>query len=123
MRIPEDIVAQTRVVILSSRSIFAEGVAARLRHHLNTDEIRVVDAQQPDAMQSLIALQPTQVILEAADETVARHCPLESLLSALPDLRVIRLDPQQEYIQVVTSQQRTIGQISDLMDVIQTQAK
>ena len=115
--------AQTQVVILSSRSIFAEGVAARLRHHLSADEITVVDALLPDAMQSLIALRPGQVILEAADETVARHCPLETMLSALPDLRVIRLDPQQESIQVVTSQQRTIGQIRDLIDFIQTQAK
>lgn len=115
--------AQTRVVILSGRSIFAEGVAARLRQNLLNDEIQVIDAQQPDAIQRLIAYRPRQVILEATDETVARHCPLESLLSALPDLRVIRLDPQQESIQVVTSQQHSIGHIRDLMDVIQTQAK
>jgi hypothetical protein len=107
-----------RVVILSSQSIFAEGVAASLQQKLATESLFIVDAHQPDALEQVLAKRPTCVILEATDAEVAKCCPLTELLDALPSLAIIRLDPEQDRIQVVTSQQHRAIHMSDLVEVI-----
>ena len=114
--------AQTRVVICSSRSLFGEGIASRLRQHLGAHELQIVDARQTDALARVIAARPSAVILDATDEEVARRCPLSDLLSALPSLTVIRLDPQQKQVQVVTSEQRAANEASDLIDILNSAA-
>lgn len=113
---------QTRVVLLTSRSIFAEGVASRLRRALAEHELQTVDARQPEALELVVSAQPHVVILDGTDPEVTQHCPLGTLLSALPSLTVIRLDPEHDVIQVVTSQQRDAGQVQDLLAVIGSQA-
>jgi hypothetical protein len=110
--------AGARVVILSGRSLFVEGVANRLRQHLTEQDVHTVDARQADALAQVLAIQPTSVILDATDADVTQHCPLDELLNALPRLRLIRLDPQQDQMQVVTSQQRPVGRVSELIEVI-----
>ncbi len=112
--------AQPRVVILSSRSLFAEGVAARLRRSLAQDELLTIDARQDDALGQVVAARPVAVVLDATDPDVTRHCPLGALLTALPSLKIIRLDPEQDQIQVVTSEQREAGHMQDLIEVIQS---
>ena len=112
--------AGPRVVILSSRSLFVEGVASRLKQHLPEENVQVVDARQSDALEQVVAAQPTSVILDATDADVTKNCPLSKLLNALPLLKVIRLDPQQNKIQVVISEQRSVDQVSDLIEVIQS---
>ena len=113
---------QAKIVVLSSRSLFAEGVAARLRQFLGETEPSLIDARQPNALQDVIAAAPTAVILDAGDEEISRLAPLSVLLTALPALRIIRLDVQREEIQVITSQRREIAQARDLIDILDTQA-
>lgn len=107
------------VVILSGHSLFAEGVASRLRQHLGQLELQVVDARQPDAMAQIDAVQPSAVILDATDPEITHLCLLSRLQLALPGLKVIYLDPQQEQIQVVTSERRTVEQVRDLIEAIE----
>lgn len=109
---------QAKIVVLSSRSLLAEGVAARLRQFLGEAELSLIDARQPGALQDVIAAAPTAVILDAGDEEVSRLAPLGVLLTALPALRIVRLDAQREEIQVVTSQRREIAQARDLIDIL-----
>ena len=111
-----------RVVILSSRSIFAEGVASRLRQHLETQDIDVIDVRQPTALDQVIDDQPSTVILDASDPEVANGDWLDTLLSALPKLQVVCLDPLQDRMQVVTSRQRPVGQVDELIDIIKKTA-
>lgn len=111
-------VAGPRVVILSSRSLFGEGVATRLRQHLAESDVQTVDARQPDVLSRVIAVQPTVVILDATDVEAAQACSVGDLLKALPSLKLIRLDPQQKQVQVVTSEQRVVDEVRDLIDVI-----
>ncbi len=108
----------SRVVILSSRSLFVEGIASRLKQQMAL-ELLTVDSRQDDALAQVIAARPTAVILDATDPDVTRHCPLSKLLSAMPSLKVIRLDPQQEQVQVVSSEQRPVGEVRDLIEVIE----
>lgn len=109
---------RTPVVILSSRSIFAEGVASQLRQHLDELSIEVVDIREPDALERVVATQPAAVILDASDAALSNCDWLNQLLNTLPKLKLLRLDPLQDQMQVVTSEHRHMGQVQELMDII-----
>jgi hypothetical protein len=115
-------VSQIRVVILSSRSIFAEGVASRLRQHLETQAIDVIDVRLPTALERIVANPPSTVILDASDPEVATGDWLDTLLTAMLKLQVVCLDPLQDRMQVVTSRQRPVGQVDELVDLIKKNA-
>jgi DNA-binding NarL/FixJ family response regulator len=110
--------ARRRVAILSGHSLFTEGVASRLRQHSEEIDLHTIDARQSSALSDMIALQPSTIILDATDPEVEQLCPLNRVLEALPSLKVIRLDPQQDHIQVVTSEQRIAADISELISLI-----
>lgn len=112
-----------QVVILSTRSLFVEGVASRLRQHLPEQAMQVVDARRQDALAQVVAAHPASVIVDAADPEATHHCSLSDLFNAMPLLTVIRLDPQHEQIQVVTSQKRQVDRVHDLVTVIQAAIK
>jgi DNA-binding NarL/FixJ family response regulator len=111
-------VAPIRVVIWSSRTLFAEGIAQRLRQSPELLELHLVDAQPTDALEQVVSAEPSMVLLDATDEETTRQCPLHQLFSALPSLTVVYLDPQQQRMQVVTSAQRSITAFKDLIEVI-----
>jgi DNA-binding NarL/FixJ family response regulator len=106
-------------VILSGHSLFTEGVAARLRKHEDILDLRMVDADRSDALQQVVSAQPSAVILDAGDPQVTRHCPLGQLFQVLPAVRVVRLDPERDQIQLLTGEQRLAADIADLLNVIQ----
>jgi DNA-binding NarL/FixJ family response regulator len=107
---------------LSSRSIFAEGLASRLRQHLEAQDIDVIDIRQETALARVIDDQPATVILDVSDPEVANGDWLDTLLSALPKLQVVCLDPLQDRMQVVTSRHGPVGQVDELIDLIQKNA-
>jgi DNA-binding NarL/FixJ family response regulator len=108
----------SRVVVLSSHSIFAEGVAARLKTELDEQSLTVVDTLQVDALKHVLALRPSCVILDAGDAGADQPGTLGALLTALPTVVIIRLSPQDDQAQVVTSEQRPLNQVQDLVQVI-----
>ncbi|MCC7360065.1 MAG: hypothetical protein IT317_11340 [Anaerolineales bacterium] len=105
-------------MILSGRSLFAEGMATRLGQFLRPDELTRVDARDPHALQAVIAAQPAAVLLEAGDETVTQLDPLPGLLAALPTLRIVQLDARGHDVQVITSARRTVDQAQDLIAIL-----
>jgi hypothetical protein len=108
------------IVILSSGSVFAESIASRLRQQLAASNLHTINSRQADTLQQVIAAQPVLVIAEKADNRLEQVCPLNSLLAAFPKLTVIRLDAQQERMQVVTSEHRSSSGMSGLMTAIQS---
>ena len=110
---------RTRVVILSGYSLFAEGVASRLKKHLDRLDLQVVDINEVDVLSKVVSLKPATVILDAMDQERSELLPLCQLLKILPGVTVIRLDPQQSLVQVVTSEERMLGEVKDLIDVIE----
>ena len=110
---------RTRVVILSGHSLFAEGVASRLKKHLDRLDLQVVDINEEDVLSKVVSLKPATVILDALDKERSQLLPLSQLLRSLPGVTVIRLDPQQTKVQVVTSEERMLGEVKDLIDVIE----
>ena len=107
------------VVILSSHLLFAEGVANRLRQHLHQIPLEIVDPRQPNARTKIISTRPTIVVLDVTDTEVAQFCSLSQLLLWLPESKIIRLDPQKEQIQVLTSQEFPAVEVHDLVEVIE----
>ncbi len=110
--------AVARVVILSSKSLFAEGVASLLREQLDQIELEVISPRESDVFDQINSTAPTALILDTTDLEVDQYCPLTTLLEKLPTVKIVRLDPRFEKIQVVTSEQKLAGEVSDLIDVI-----
>lgn len=109
-------------VILSSQSLFAEGMATRLSQMLGADELLTIDAHQPHALEAVIAAQPAAVLLDAGDEVVNRLRPLSVLLTALPTLRIIQFDPRGHQVQVITSACHRVDQAQDLITLLKAAA-
>lgn len=110
-------VAQIRVVILSGRSLFTEGLASRLRQLAEQFIVHQIDSRQADALDRVIAAQPSTVILDVTDEDFDRSW-IGAMVDALPSVKIIRVDPEQQNIQVVTSERRQAGDVSHLIDLI-----
>lgn len=110
---------RTRVVILSGYSLFAEGVASRLKKHIDRIDLQVVDINEADVLSKVVSLNPTTVILDAMDSEISNQIPLSELLKELPEVTIIRLDPQQARVQAVTSKEHMLGEVKDLIDVIE----
>jgi len=70
-------------------------------------------------MAQIVNARPTVVLLDGSDPEVTRLFSLSKLLRSFPWLnKVIRLDPQQGQIQVVTSEQRPVVEVRDLIEAI-----
>jgi DNA-binding NarL/FixJ family response regulator len=111
---------RTKVVILSGHSLFVEGVASRLSRHLDHLDLHVIDADSEATLAKIISLEPAAVILDTTDPVINQYCPLGDLLKALPQVTVIRLDPQQAQVQVVTSKEHALQEVDELIAVIET---
>jgi hypothetical protein len=107
-----------RIVILSARSLFADGIASKLRQVEHDLEMNVMDPRQPGALERIVSAQPSVIIMDGTDSELAEHVPLGQLVASLPTVRVIWLNPQQELVQLVTSEQRIATDVSDLIEMI-----
>jgi len=106
------------IVILSARSLFADGVASQLRQAAQDLELTVLDPKQPEAIDQIVDAQPSVIIMDGGDSELARLCPLSNLVSMLPTVKIIWLKPQQDVVQLVTSEQRIATQVNDLIEMI-----
>jgi DNA-binding NarL/FixJ family response regulator len=111
-------VSQTRVVVLTAHSMFTEGIATRLGQYLDQIEVQMVDSRDSDCLVRIREAQPAVIVLEANDENVERSCPLDDILAAAPEVKVIRLDPDLDRIHVVTSELRTVAGPADLIGML-----
>jgi hypothetical protein len=107
-----------RVIVLSGRSLFAEGTASSLRRSTESLQVAVIDPREPQVLERIAELAPSIVILDSRDATLVEHCEVTALLDVLPDLRIIRLDPKNEQIQIVTGEHRKAASIDELIELI-----
>ena len=109
---------KVRVVVLSSHSLYGEGILTCLKAYQNALELLVIDAEHTDALDQIIAIQPSAVILDAGDHDVAVQCPLGRLLWELPDVRIIHLDTINKGFQLVTSEQHEAEEVQELLAIL-----
>ena len=108
-----------RLIILSNHSLFAEGVASRLRQYPERVDVRFVDPQQADYLEQIKEIRPSAVIVDAADTDSTQCCLLCDLLIALVNVTVIRLEIQHQDIQIVTSSQHPLTEAKDIIDIVE----
>ncbi len=65
-----------------------------------------------------MSTKPAYVILDATDHGVERSCSMSTLLSTLTALTVLRLDPEHDHMQVLTSKQQAVRQVRDLVELL-----
>jgi len=107
------------IVILSSHSLFADGVASRLREYPQRIDVRFVDPQQPDYIEQINAIQPAAIVIDAANGESPQCCPLCNLLVSFSNLTIFYLEAQQNDIQIVTSVRHSLNEIRDLIDIVE----
>lgn len=108
-----------RVVVLFHRSLFADGIASRLREHADLVEALTVDAGLPDAADQLRAAGPAIVVFDATDAGALEKMPVSRLLDLLPNARVLRIDPDSDHVRVFSSVARRAKSIGELIAVMQ----
>ncbi len=107
-----------RLIILSNHTLFAEGVASRLRQYPERVDVSFVDPQQADYLEQIKKKYPSAVIMDATDTDSSQCCLLCDLLSALENVTIVRLDVQQKDIRVITSMQHRFNEVRDILDII-----
>ena len=110
--------SEKRLIILSGQSLFAEATANRLRQLGDDIHILVLDPGLPDFLKQVQRSMPSLIIMDARDPDLAMLCPLGELLTAVPGAKVVMLDSQQSFIQVITSEHRQAAEARDLIDLI-----
>jgi DNA-binding NarL/FixJ family response regulator len=110
---------RTQVVILSDQSLFVEGVASRLQQYPAQLEVHIIDPRESGAMEAISEQLPSAVIMDATDPETDVFCPLCRLLLRLPELKIIRLDPQLDQVQIVTSKCLEAVEVHDLVGMIE----
>ena len=111
-------VSINRVVILSSQSLFTEGVLSRLKDFRDELDLHVVDAKNDDVLPKIVALAPSAVIIDTTDQIAASSCPLGDLIAQLPSLKIIQLDPGEKGFQLVTCEIHEAKEVHDLVALI-----
>jgi hypothetical protein len=102
-----DVVPRTRVLVLTAHSLFTEGVANRLGQESERIDLHVVDSSDADAVSKMMEDAPA---VECAS-------PLVELLGKR-EVKVIRLDPGRDEVQVVTSERRSLEDPKDLLGLV-----
>ncbi|MGA9193314.1 MAG: hypothetical protein WBZ24_16430 [Anaerolineales bacterium] len=108
---------RTRVLVLTTHSLFTEGVANRLGQQSDRIDLVVVDSRDAAALSRVLEDAPAVVVFEARDENVECVSPLVELLGNR-EVRVIRLDPGRDEVQVVTSQRHNLEDPKDLIGLV-----
>ncbi len=106
------------VVILSNHSLFAEGIARRLQQFPQQIEVCLVNPFDADAAARIHQCAPSAVITDAHDPEALQLCSLSELMFSNPALKILRLNSQQDTIQVVSSENLPVGKIEDLVDIL-----
>jgi len=108
---------RTCVVILSGHSLFAEGIASRLKQHTETVDVIFVDPVRDAYLERIRELQSSTVFVDALDAKTTQCCLLCELLIAFPNITLVRLTVDQKDVQVIASREQHFDDVQDLIDI------
>ena len=104
-----------KVLILTGRSLFTEGVISKLRNSPFKGKIEVVDMGQADPLQAIIKAHPDFLVLDETDPEFSSQLRT-ALFAAIPHLRVIFLDPKTTQLRLIQWDEYDNSQIWDLLN-------
>ncbi len=108
------------IVVLSHKSLFADGIVSQLRTRAGTVEVETVDAGIPEALERVQAVKPQIILLDLNEADVFRHCPVTEILRARPEVKVLQLDPNSDDIVIYSAARQRARGMSELVEVMQT---
>jgi DNA-binding NarL/FixJ family response regulator len=107
------------VVVLFHHSLFASGIASRLRERTDLFDVQTLDASLTDVTLQLRIARPAIVIIDAVDTSVSEIIPILKLFEILPDAKVLQLDYNRDRVQIFSSEQRRTHETGELISVMQ----
>jgi len=107
-----------RVVIVAGHSLFADGTAKRLGQYPEQVEVLRLNPAEGDLLERVIAARPSVIIMDSRDPEIGHALSLRDVLSSLPSIQFLLLDPKKAQIQVVSSQTREPVEVEDLIELI-----
>lgn len=111
-----------RVVIVAGHSLFADGTANRLRQYPERVEILRLSPAEGDLLERVVAARPSVIIMDQRDPEIGHSLSLQRVLSSLPSVHVLLLDPKKAQIQIVSSQTQEPVEAEDLIELISNSA-
>jgi hypothetical protein len=114
------IVLMARNIVFLSHSIFVEGVVSRLRQQPFYDSVHFIDPESSNFLEEISDLEPQVVVINADIGKESPFCHLCELLSAFPQITILRLKAQERDIQVIHSSQHFVKDVQDLIDLLGT---
>jgi len=108
----------SRIAILTTHSLFADGLVSSLQSHSELLELKVFDRMQPDILQDIAAFKPSVLILEEFEKEQAGEFSLKQILALLPSLLVIYLHLGRPDIQVIHSESCSACGIDKVLEII-----
>jgi hypothetical protein len=103
-----------KILILTGRSLFADGVISKLSSSPMVGELEVVDLRQADPLQAIAAANPDFLILDETDPEITEQLKSE-LFTLFSNLKVIILDPQKNSLRVLRCEEYDNSQIWNLL--------
>lgn len=92
--------APLKVAVLTRRSLFAAGIASRLREHAELLEVQLIRAEAAEALVQLAQLEPAILLMDSTDVEAVTGFSLLDLWERLPRVRVVFLDPVSDHVRV-----------------------
>ena len=110
---------QLQVVVLADHSLFAEGVASRLREYPQRINLHFIDFQQSDYLSQVNASQPAVVVIDGANIDETQSCLLCELLTSLSDVIIVLLETHKNDIQIISSVFYPLNAVSDILAIVE----
>lgn len=108
------------VVVLSHKSLFADGIVSQLRAQAISVSVESLDVGVLKALERYQALAPQVALLDVNDTEVIKGIGLQSLLDLSPATKVVQLDPNSDEIRIYGVASRRARGIGELLEAIQT---
>ncbi|MBT3315814.1 MAG: hypothetical protein HN390_14495 [Anaerolineae bacterium] len=94
------------VVVLAKNSLFAGGIASRLKDDSDIFNMTVINlAGAENAVEQLLHINPEIVIVDALDVRATEELPIIGILEILPKARIIQLNCSENGVRVFSSEE------------------
>jgi hypothetical protein len=108
----------SKIAVLMSQSLLAQGIVSRLRRSVPPLEVDEVDSLQPGVYERLAAIQPATLIVEAEALEGSPYCTMDGLFKQFPNLTVIEVGLESPRIQLIQSGQLDSSGFGDLLQIL-----
>lgn len=111
-----------QVVILSRKSLMADGILSQLAAHAEAVAVEPLDVAAPGALDRFSALAPAVALVDMNDTEVVKHIGIAHLLDLSPTTKVFQLNPNSDEIRIYSTLTRRAQGIGELLEVMQSVA-